>query len=93
VNRFVKNSLVKLCDSSEKWKDKLYILQYINNTYHSVTKSSPSKLMFGFDRRSHVDFNFACYTKQLADVDRDLEDERTKTCDLAESARRGITVQ
>jgi len=49
--------------ASNEWKNKLPTLQYIiNNTYHSVVKSSP-KLMFGFEHRNHVDYNFACFTK------------------------------
>jgi len=91
INRFIKSSLVKICDSSEDWKDKLHTLQYvINNTYHSVTKSTPSRLMFGFDRKSHVDYHFARYTKQLANIDLDVENERTEACDLAATATNAI---
>jgi len=46
INRFVKSSLVKLCDTIDDWKNKLATIQYIiNNKYHSVTKS-PSKIIF-----------------------------------------------
>jgi len=44
VNRFLKNLLTKLSDSLTEWKVKLIEAQYIiNNTYHSVIKSTPSK--------------------------------------------------
>jgi len=87
VNRFVKRSLVKLCSTSDEWKDKLHILQYvINNTYHAVAKASPSKLMFGFEQRSHDDYSFSCLTKQLSEIDSNLETDRAKARELAESA-------
>jgi len=55
VNRFLKSSLTKLLDSPTKWKTKLGTAQYIiNNTYHSVIKSSSAKLMLGFEQRKQI---------------------------------------
>jgi len=63
------------------------MLQYvINNTYHAITKSTPSKLMFGFDLRNHDDYDFSCLTKHLSEIDCDLNNERAKVRELAESA-------
>lgn len=78
VNRFLKASLTKLLDHQAEWKRELGTMQYIiNNTYHSTTKASPSKLMLGYDQRNHVDHKIAQLTKSLLDIDVDLESERT----------------
>jgi len=42
--------------------------------------------MFGYEQRGHADFNFAQLTKQLADIDSNLEDERNKARDIAGTA-------
>lgn len=77
INRFLKTSLTKLIDNQAEWKKHLGNAQYIiNNTYHSVTKASPAKLMFGFEQRNHTDFPLAQFTKELTNVDIDLEKER-----------------
>jgi len=48
INRFLKSLLTKLSNSLTEWKNKLGEAHYIiNNTHHSVIKSTPSKLMFG----------------------------------------------
>jgi len=87
VNRFLKNLLTKLTNSLTEWKIKLIEAQYIiNNTYHSVIKSTPSKLMFGFDLRSHVDYPFAQFTRSLAGIDEDLESQRTSARNTASVA-------
>lgn len=91
VNRFIKSSMTKMIDTSDAWKGKLGLLQYmINNTYHSVTKSTPSKLMFGFEQRSHADFPFARFVKDLAQIDSDLEKERENVRSAAETATDAI---
>lgn len=62
-------------------------MQYvINNTYHSVIKASPAKLLFGFEQRSHADHLLARFVKQLSEVDSDLEDERESARDTASKA-------
>ncbi|KMQ82309.1 hypothetical protein RF55_23425 [Lasius niger] len=59
-------------------------MQYvINNTYHSVIKSSPAKLLLGFDQRSHTDHSLTRFTKALVSVDEDLEKERETNRDNA----------
>jgi len=86
VNRFIKSSLTKLCSTSDEWKEELYTLQYvINNTYHAVTNSSPSKLMFGYEQRSHDDYNFATFVRQLSEIDSVLDNERHEARELADS--------
>jgi len=72
-----------LCSVSDEWKEKLCTIQYvINNTYHAVTKSSPSMLMFGFEQRSHDDYNFARLIKRLSEIDYILKDERDRAHEL-----------
>jgi len=91
VNRFIKSSLTKLSNSPQEWKENLHTMQYIvNNTYHAVTKSSPSKLMFGYEQRNHADFALAQFTKILADIDINIERERGKARDLANTATKLI---
>jgi len=87
VNRFLKSLLTKLSNSFTEWKNKLTEAQYIiNNTYHSVIKSTPSKLMFGFDLKGYVDYQFAQFTRDLASIDEDLETQRTVARDTASAA-------
>jgi len=84
VNRFLKNLLTKLSSSLTEWKSKLHEAQYIiNNTYHSVVKSSSSKLMFGFDLKNHKDYHFAQFTRDLTEIDNDLENRRFAARDTA----------
>lgn len=56
VNRFLKSSLKKAVDTADNWKSCLSNVQYvINNTVYSTIKNTPSKLMLGYDQRSHTD--------------------------------------
>lgn len=56
VNRFLKSSFSKLIDELQDWYENLDTVQYVlNNTYHSSLKSSPSKLLLGYDQRNHDD--------------------------------------
>lgn len=65
VNRFIKSSLTKLLKASDDWNQHLGKLQYIiNNTYHSGIKTTPAKLLLGFDQRSHTDQSFAQFTQK-----------------------------
>ncbi|KYN35103.1 Pro-Pol polyprotein, partial [Trachymyrmex septentrionalis] len=53
VNRFLKSSLRKVVHDQLNWVDNLSVIQYtINNTYHSTIKCSPSKLLFGYEKRN-----------------------------------------
>jgi len=51
-----------------------------------VVKSTPVRLMFGFEQRSHADFALAAFTRTLAEVDSSLEEERNKARDIASTA-------
>jgi len=87
VNRFLKSSLTKLIDSSDDWKQYLGQMQYIiNNTYHSVIKSSLSSLMLGYDKRNHVDSALTRFVNELANIDFNLENERGKNRETARKA-------
>jgi len=87
VNRFLKSSLTKVADSPDAWKKHLGFVQYIiNNTYHSVIKASPARLMLGYDQRSHEDYPLAQFTSVLSDIETDLEKERNKIRKVAQDA-------
>lgn len=67
VNRFLKSSLCKLVDELQDWYENLDTVQYvINNTYHSSLKSSPSKLLLGYDQRNHEDAILVDLLKKIA---------------------------
>lgn len=51
----------------------------INNTYHSSLKSTPSKLLLGYDLRGHSDADFVHALNQIAKIDLDFDKERD-TC-------------
>jgi len=42
--------------------------------------------MFGFDLKGHVDYHFAQFTRDLAEIDNDLESQRTAARDTAITA-------
>lgn len=87
VNRFLKNTIIKSVDDARDWKQQLGKVQFvINNTYHSVVKSTPSQLMLGYAQRGHSDHLFAAFTKTLVQVDSDLQTERKRDRDNAEVA-------
>jgi len=90
VNRFLKNSLIKILNSAEEWESNLGRLQYIlNNTYHAVIKTSPSKLLLGYHQRCHEDFEMTRLTKALADADDELsvDELRDKAAQTTENLR------
>lgn len=58
----------------------------INNTYHSSISCIPSKLLLGYEQRTHTDSQFAQFVQSLISVDRDLEKERESNKDSAERA-------
>jgi len=62
----------------------------VNNTYHSSVKSTPAKLMLGFDQRCHGNSLFARFTEQLKDVDADPEESRNTARDQAYAATEAV---
>ena len=76
-----------MLDAPNEWKSRLGEIQYIlNNTYHSVVRSTPSQLMLGYSQRNFADFPFAQFTQALAGVDFDLQTNRQLKRDIAEVA-------
>lgn len=91
VNRFLKSSLKKLVDEQDQWKTCLSTAQYvINNTVHSSTKSTPSKLLLGYDQRNHTDRDITRYIEKLRGIDCDIAKQREKERDIAVEAVRKI---
>lgn len=84
VNKFLKSSLTKLIDSPNEWKANLGKMQYaINNTYHSVIKATPSKLMLEFDQKNHIDHSLAQFTKVLSEGEENLQKDSQSSRDVA----------
>jgi len=48
----------------------------INNTYHKSIKSSPSKLLLGYELRDQPDSNLISFLNNLAGVEINLSNER-----------------
>jgi len=87
INRYIKSSLTKIASTPDEWQNKLGKMQYaVNNTYHSAIKSSPSKLMLGYEGKNHDDFPFSEFVNYFANSDLDLDIERAKKRDLAKQA-------
>lgn len=79
VNRFLKSSLIRTIKSIDEWKNEIGAVQYtINNSHHASIKSTPAKLMLGFDQRSHADFRFSVFTCELVEIDKNIEKERER---------------
>lgn len=55
----------------------------INNFFHSGVKSSPSRLLLGYKRRSHGDRGFADLIDELTGIDVDIEKARNASRDIA----------
>lgn len=84
VNRFLKSSLTKLVENPAEWKNYLSKVQYvINNTYHAVVKDTPSKLLLGYDQRSHSDKEMRSIVNELLAVDTNIDEERELSSNLA----------
>lgn len=77
VNRFLRSSLAKLSESAHTWSEPLSTVQYvINNTVHLALKSSPSKILLGYDQRNHTDRELKELVTEIAKIDSDLLKER-----------------
>lgn len=84
MNRFLKSSLGKLVDELQDWHSNLETVQYVlNNTFHSFLKSSPSKLLLGFDQRNHEDALLVECLKKIAETDLNPDKERESCRQLA----------
>lgn len=71
-------------DDQLNWNDHLNSIQYvINNTYHSSLKTSPSKLLLGYDQRDHSDINLSKFLNNIAKTDLDHIVERESNRQLA----------
>lgn len=84
INRFLKSSLKKIVENQLFWNTHIDTVQYvINNTYHKALKSTPSKLLFGYDQRNHADSQLIQYLKKIAKINLDLDKEREDARKLA----------
>lgn len=84
VNRFLKSSLTKILEEPKKWSLQLGAVQYvINNTFHSSLKASPSKILLGYEQRSHADVDLVEYLNKVAKTELSCEAERENSQKLA----------
>lgn len=91
VNRFLKSSLKKILEDTEDWSTKIETVQYvINNTYHSSIKSSPSKLLMGYDQRNHTDTKLVKFLNSHAKLVLDCVESRESSRNLAIDATNKI---
>ncbi|KYN18147.1 hypothetical protein ALC57_09548, partial [Trachymyrmex cornetzi] len=66
------------------WEICLEIVQYVfNNTRHSALKSSPSKLLLGYDQRNNTDADLVKFLNEIAGVEINFTLEREKDRELA----------
>lgn len=71
----------------DQWKSHLDDAQYIiNNTHHTSIKSTPSKIMFGFDQKRHANINLSEYLNTLTVIDQNIETEREANRNIASEA-------
>jgi len=91
VNRFLKSSLRKVIEDQKAWSAHLFDIQYvINNTYHKSIKSTPSKVLLGYEQKCHIDNKFVQFLNKLANIDLHYEIERDKNRKLALEATEKI---
>ncbi|KYQ53511.1 hypothetical protein ALC60_00037, partial [Trachymyrmex zeteki] len=55
----------------------------INNTYHTSIKSTPSKLLLGYDQRNHADAKLVDYLIKLTKTDLHYAEDREQARQLA----------
>ena len=91
INRFLKSSFKRILDEPNDWEDHLSRLQYvINNNFHAVIKTTPSKLMLGYEQRGHMDRDLSEFINMLAKTNKNFEKERETTRDIALEATEKI---
>lgn len=84
VNRFLKSSLSKLVEEQNCWDLHINKVQYvINNTVQAAIKSSPSKVLLGYEHRNHSDKIIADLVSKLAQIDTDASRIRDESHDIA----------
>ncbi|XP_020296207.1 uncharacterized protein LOC109861101 [Pseudomyrmex gracilis] len=87
VNKFLKSSLKKLISDASEWKSYIDEAQYVlSNTHHMSIKSTPAKLLLGYDCKNHADKDLAELTRQLTQQDTDLPTEKDVNRDIAVEA-------
>lgn len=84
INRFLKSSLKKIVSDQQLWDTHLSTVQYvINNSFHSSLKSSPAKLLLGFDQRCHADNKLVDFLNKTADIELNPVSERDSSREIA----------
>lgn len=87
ANRFLRTSLVKTMDKPNAWKQYFRSVQYvINNTVNSSVKSTPCKVLLGYEQRNHSDSSLKDLIEQLAKIEIDIEKERQHARDVTKEA-------
>ncbi|XP_018361720.1 PREDICTED: uncharacterized protein LOC108760330 [Trachymyrmex cornetzi] len=66
-----------MIDDQITWSNKIKDLQYIiNNTYHTSIKSTPSKLLLGYDMKNHSDSRLTQFLTNLLKDSMKIQDHK-----------------
>lgn len=91
VNRFLKSTLSKISVNIAYWKNVLGNVQFIiNNTLHRSINTTPSKILLRYDQRQNFDNELREFIDHLAQIDVDIERERTELRDSAQIVNRAV---
>lgn len=84
VNNLIAASLRKTIDDINKWGIYVPTVQYVlNNTFHKSLKSSPAKILFGYDQASHADIKLVKFLNKVAKNDFNIQENCEQTRDIA----------
>lgn len=91
MNRFLKSTLSKISDNIADWKNVLGNVQFvINNTLHKSINITLSKILLRYDQRQNFDNELRELIDHLAQIDVDIERERTELRDSAQIVNRAV---
>lgn len=80
----MKSCFKKTANENIPWHTVIDTIQYvINNTYHLSIKTTPSKLMFGIDKRKHADSELVDSLNKIAQIKLDTIEDRESARKLA----------
>ncbi|XP_011686381.1 PREDICTED: uncharacterized protein LOC105449083 [Wasmannia auropunctata] len=71
-------------ESFPEWPNAIATIQYVfNNTFHASIKSTPSKLLLGYDQRNHSDSKLVEFLTKLHKAEFSLSEERESSRQVA----------
>lgn len=91
VNRVLKTMLGKLSEpmNHADWSSKLLLVEHaINNSVHSTTKQTPSKLLFGIEQRGEIIDKLTEYLDARVESNVELKQRRAAALEAIESSQK-----